>query len=389
MNGRSGFWSYVRDDDADEGGRISELAGLFSRRVRLLTGQSFPIFLDHESIGWGDDWESRIDEALIATTFFVPILTPSYFRSESCRKELLRFSSTATALGLEELILPIYYVAIPELESPPPSGDDLIDLVRRYQWVDWRDTALEDRESSAHRKQVDALAQQLLRRAAAADAKPAVSASAGSQAREHGAGHPEREAANEDEEPGVLEVLAEGEQALPRLSQLMEAYLPIMKEMSSAANEGTQRLKQSDGLGKGFGGRLLVGKWLANKWANPAEQLEKLAAGFLEELLKIDPMIVTIFQLARAAIDDEERAAIVGFVKVIQTMADAAEEGLGAADSLATVVHENSNWSKDLRKPMQRIERALRQFADARAVFRQWKAQSFDLLDTIPDGRSA
>jgi hypothetical protein len=139
MPGRSGFWSYVRQDDIDEAGRISDLSTSLSKKVRLLTGQEFPIFLDRNSIGWGDDWESRIEEALEGTTFFIPILTPSYFLSENCRKELLRFSSTATALGLKELILPIYYVTVPELESPSPSGDDLINLVRRYQWVDWRD----------------------------------------------------------------------------------------------------------------------------------------------------------------------------------------------------------------------------------------------------------
>jgi len=369
MKGPSAFWSYVHADDKDEGKRITQLADLLSRRVRLLTGEPFPIFLDRESIGWGDDWESKIDEALIKTTFFIPILTPSYFRSEACRNELIRFSSTAKALGLDELILPIYYVTIPELDSAPPSGDDLIDQMRRYQWADWRKTALEDSESSIHRKQVDALAQQLLKSVAQADAKPAI-AELVPRAGDSGV----QQQRGEDDKPGVVDILAEGEGALERLNTLLEQYSPVMKVISDRTTEGTNRIKRSDTQGKGFSGRLLAGRWLATELTGPAEQLEKLAAAFLEELLKVDQMVVTIFQIARRPNESEDRDAVANFVKTVLYMVDAAETGLGKVDELAVTVHENLNWSKDLRKPLQRIERALRQFADARAVFRQWRS---------------
>lgn len=375
MSKQGGFWSYVHEDDKDEGGRITALAELLSRRLRLLTGQNFQIFLDHDSIGWGDDWESRIDEALIGTTFFIPILTPSYFRSESCRKELIRFCSTAKALGLEELILPIYYVTIPEVDSIAPSGDDLIDLVKRYQWIDWREIALENRDSETHRKQVHLLAEQLLARASTAEAKPAPIPKVNLTIE-----NSKRSDSNEDDNPGIIEILAEGEQALPKLSNLMAEYSPILENLSAIINEGTQRITLGDNQGKGFAGRLLVSKWLAEKFEIPAEHLEKLAPEFLETLLKVDPMISTIFKLAHDTADEGEKAAIIEFVTTIRSVVDAAEYGLGAANTLANIIRDNSNWSKDLRKPMRRIERALLQLSDARAIFRQWKAQSSDLV---------
>lgn len=49
---------------------------------------------------------SESSQALQETTFFIPIITPSYFRSEPCRKELLDFARAARQFGVEQLILP-------------------------------------------------------------------------------------------------------------------------------------------------------------------------------------------------------------------------------------------------------------------------------------------
>jgi TIR domain len=276
--GQQAFWSYVHKDDDDESGRITKLAAILAARLRLLTGEDFPIFCDKEVLAWGEDWAMKIDEALLSTTFFIPIVTPSYFSSESCRDELLRFSSSAKALGLEELILPIYYVDVADLNSPGPSGDELVELVRRYHWEDWRQTALEESESSVYRKAVHDLATKLLARAAQADEKPTevstqtrsaadarrVRRAARKATGNHLAEDEEEEPAEEDESdeaataPEELEdrlsVLAEGESALPRLQQRLEHVPPIMEQMSTDAIEATEAMHQSDARGKGFCG---------------------------------------------------------------------------------------------------------------------------------------
>ncbi|MCP9488157.1 MAG: toll/interleukin-1 receptor domain-containing protein, partial [Gaiellaceae bacterium MAG52_C11] len=113
-----GFWSYVHDDDDGDGGRVKRLASLIKAEYAALTGgDSLELFLDHAEIRWGDEWELRIEEALQATTFFIPVVTPRYFRSEECRKKLLGFAGHAKSLGLEELVLPLYYIEVPDLED--------------------------------------------------------------------------------------------------------------------------------------------------------------------------------------------------------------------------------------------------------------------------------
>ena len=94
----AGFWSYVRADDEADGGRITRLAARVQSEFQLLTGESIAVFVDREAIGWGDEWQRRIDEALEGTAFFVLVITPRYFQSEACRAELLTFSGHAESL---------------------------------------------------------------------------------------------------------------------------------------------------------------------------------------------------------------------------------------------------------------------------------------------------
>jgi hypothetical protein len=140
---RAGFWSYVRADDEADDGRITRLASLVRDEYALLTGEDIAVFVDRESLSWGDEWQRRIDEALEGTAFFIPVLTPRYFRSSACRRELLTFAGHAKSLHVSELLLPLLYVDVPSLFDEE-SDDEAIALIARMQYEDWRELRLED-----------------------------------------------------------------------------------------------------------------------------------------------------------------------------------------------------------------------------------------------------
>jgi hypothetical protein len=93
--GVGGFWSYAHADESAETGRITQLARNLQEEYSLITGQEIQLFLDRDDLTWGDNWRKHIDEALAGITFFIPILTPRYFQSEECRRELLTFTTRA------------------------------------------------------------------------------------------------------------------------------------------------------------------------------------------------------------------------------------------------------------------------------------------------------
>ena len=105
--------SYVRLDDRYEDGRLSEFCNRLAREMRMQTGRPFHIFQDRKDIGWGQQWQQRIEESLDAATFLIPIVTPVFFNSPACRAEFQRFLEREQKAGYDDLILPVYYVTNP------------------------------------------------------------------------------------------------------------------------------------------------------------------------------------------------------------------------------------------------------------------------------------
>ncbi|PKB64833.1 MAG: hypothetical protein BZY80_01825 [SAR202 cluster bacterium Io17-Chloro-G2] len=138
------FMSYVRSDDQHENGRLTQLRERLSAEVRMQTGEEFPIFQDRDDIQWGQNWRRRIEESVDEVTFFIPIITPSFFRSDGCCDELRQFIQRELDLNRDDLILPVYYVDCPVLNSPEGrANNDLASAIANHQYTDWRDLRFE------------------------------------------------------------------------------------------------------------------------------------------------------------------------------------------------------------------------------------------------------
>lgn len=170
------FLSYVRDDDAHEGGRLSQFNERLAGEVKMQTGETFQIFQDRTHITWGQQWQARIDNSLDATTFLIPVLTPSFFKSEKCREELERFLEREEQLGRGDLILPVYYVecaVLSDLEKR--AKDPLATLLATRQHIDWRELRFEPFTTPLAGKTLARMAQQVaeaLERSTPATAAP-------------------------------------------------------------------------------------------------------------------------------------------------------------------------------------------------------------------------
>jgi hypothetical protein len=133
------FLSYAHSDDAHENGKLLTFGERLGGEVQLQWGAKFPIFIDRKDLKWGQEWKARIEESLDGATFLIPILTPGYFKSEWCRKELRRFLERETRLKRNDLILPIYYVRCPVLEDEAKrAADDLAQVLYERQYKNWR-----------------------------------------------------------------------------------------------------------------------------------------------------------------------------------------------------------------------------------------------------------
>jgi parallel beta-helix repeat protein len=143
-DGPAAFMSYVRFDDQHNDGKLSQFRERLGAEVRAQTGREFAIFQDRNDIGWGQNWQQRIDETIDAATLLLVIITPSLFRSPPCRAELARFLDRERALGREDLILPVYYISAREMDNPAlREGDAMAEVLASRQFADWRELRFE------------------------------------------------------------------------------------------------------------------------------------------------------------------------------------------------------------------------------------------------------
>jgi CheY-like chemotaxis protein len=137
---REAFLSYTRLDDEFFGGAITSLKRLLELGVQVVTGdRSFNIFQDVDGIEFGQKWKEQLTEAISASKFLIPVVTPLFFQSGPCRDELTQFIEHEKSLGRDDLILPLYFVTAPVLEQPELlKKDALASEIGSRQRYDWR-----------------------------------------------------------------------------------------------------------------------------------------------------------------------------------------------------------------------------------------------------------
>jgi F-box protein 11 len=154
--------SYVRYDDKYENGGITKFRECLSAAVKVHTGEEFKIFQDREDIEWGQSWKENIEGSLDNVTFFIPIITPGFFKSDNCREELERFIKREKSLKRNDLILPVYYVRTPLIDDKTKRAtDELAQVIAAHQLADWRELKYKSFNSPKVRKVLEKLAIQI------------------------------------------------------------------------------------------------------------------------------------------------------------------------------------------------------------------------------------
>ena len=152
-----GFFSYSRDDDEDSHNALSTIRELIQNELRARLGrsrQSLRLWQDQEAIAPGSMWESEINTAVKQSVFFIPIITPRVINSKYCGVEFKRFLDREKELRRDDLVFPILYIDVDELQDETQwRGHPVLEVIGQRQYVDWREYRFE-LESPALRRAV-------------------------------------------------------------------------------------------------------------------------------------------------------------------------------------------------------------------------------------------
>ncbi|MER5387357.1 toll/interleukin-1 receptor domain-containing protein [Streptomyces sp. NPDC002688] len=367
-----GFWSYTRRDDEIERGKIKRLVDLISDEFEIMTGRELHIFFDKQDISWGEEWRSRIDSAIMGTTFMIAIVTPRFFRSQECRREVITFSSHASSLGLDDLLLPILYSGSPDLLDESPD-DELATLIKRRQHVDWTSLRLEDEGSPKYRQAVHELAirlSEILERAS--ELEPTA----------------QEEALAVDDQAGIVEQLAEMEGALPRLTECLNGFGEVTAEIGSHMEWATAEINESDKRNAGFAGRLRVSQQLARRLQDPVERFAQLGDQYAAGLAIVDPGVLTLIRMARdPELSDEDHATVSEFFEAVLGMASASRDNVPVLMGFSSSAEEIAKFSKSIRPLMRTLKKSVQRVVDGQSVMDEWERLIQEGGENIPSSR--
>lgn len=359
-----GFWSYAHDDDDADFGRITDLARDLVANYKMLTGDPIELFLDRDSIAWGQAWKQRVDSSLSSVAFFVPVLTPTFFKRPECRRELRFFADKAKSLGLSELIMPVLWVDFDALHEEKPS-DDLIALVRTFQWVDWTERKFSERASGEYRRAVSEMAQRLVDANAAAAINPP------------GPGAQEQDATTEgeileSEDLGIADRIAIAEEAITPWLTSLESIGALVVELGDAMRNGVEGIEESDKEGKGFVGRVNVYRNTASNLARPADEAIKLGNDFAARLNEVDNGFRAIVENVAEGVAVDDEADVRDFYDSIRDLAQTTDDSMDTLQDLLSKFGNIERMSRDLRAPLKKFRTGLTSLLEGRAIIDDW-----------------
>lgn len=315
------------------------------------------------SLSWGDAWKSVIRSNLGSVAFFIPIITPAYFKSAACRTELEAFAERTAGEGLQGLLLPILWVSSAEFKREH-SEDPLVTIVKDRQWVDWTELRHEERGSSAYSRALQRMAERIQRANDEADRSESAGALAVAEI---------DDVADKDDEDQRLEKLARMEEDIQLWQGDLMTITEGLQEMGDIAKSRTSTFK-TDPRANSFAGRLTLVRSLAGELQPAAEKIEHAGADFAAKVSAVDEGVRIIIDSAPAEIAREPQAAIQfsGFFRqlhdldAIVTLVDI--QLTGFVDSVAPL----QKLSRDLKKPVEAATGGVTRIKSALGIIQGW-----------------
>ncbi len=98
------FLSYVHEDDNYFNGMLVEFARQVVEACKMELGVSVELIVDRDALGWGEQWQKRLQQEVGRATFLLAMVTPRYVRSEACQDEFMQFRTRSAAESYQGIL---------------------------------------------------------------------------------------------------------------------------------------------------------------------------------------------------------------------------------------------------------------------------------------------
>ncbi|MCF3139135.1 toll/interleukin-1 receptor domain-containing protein [Paenarthrobacter sp. AR 02] len=348
------FWSYTHEDDDRMSGYVRRLAQQIANEYAVSSGNDLQIFLDRNSLSWGEAWRTKIGDALGTAPFFIAVVTPKFVKSPECRRELLTFVGESTSRGFAKLLLPILLINVPDMRED--SDDEVLALLARTQYVDWTKYRLMGEGAPEVLTAVNQLALRImqLQEEAQADLRS------------------REQTEEQDEQATVDQVIGEINTLLPDWVNAVDFDPVARRQWNAAWAELTQRASRVYRQQRGLSGQFL------SVWAKLGSEIAPLSDKRLNEARNYHRLTIALDPHVTAAIRLVEREP-----RLTPLLADL-RYGISEAMLSIRATDEGSGWTFDddptqysskLRQAVQNLHNSEHFVAEANDIVSQWDAR--------------
>lgn len=261
---------------------------------------------------------------------------------------------------------------MPGLHEDEPT-DELLALVKRFQWSDWTTLRFSDLGSGEYRKAVAELAARL------------VQANSAAEAAAKALDIDKVEAEPDDDDLGTLDKLGVMEESLPQMTEILNQVGGTIEEIGLAMQGATGEIEANTNPSAALATRLRIARKLAGELATPASSIRSLGNDFSSSLNDVDEGVRIIIARAPEEVRDspQSRTEFAGFFDAIRGMVAQSEVGLGAVANMIAQLEPIEKMSRDLRQPLRTLREGLTLFVDGLAVMRGW-VSLIDAVEPLP-----
>lgn len=371
----TGFSSYAHADDSRLG--LTRLRENLCIEFHSLTGRNLKLFVDKNSIKWGQMWRDEITTSLDKSSFFIPVYSPSYFMSSNCVEEFKQFSRKAKLTGADCLILPILYIPIEEEYLSLDA--DLVSEACKYQYEDWTDLRFVPDTSEGYLRAINRMALRLAR----ADQELVTAADRGAQKDIESLGcdcgdvpsadvDGQNLQENDSEQRFYLEDSVEVADIIPKLTIVIEEQNKSIVKIGDIGKRGAQQLEDVKRKGTGPKGALSVVGLLARELKEVAKEFGPQAKRYSDLVNELNPRMLNMLSVWRTMPDEDGARS---GIEAITGLVEQAERTVSNVTVLRSTLSKTARMSRVLYDPMKEIEKSLTLFISASNLILGWGAE--------------
>jgi hypothetical protein len=359
----TGFWSYAHIDDQAMSGHVLELADEVRNAFQMISSETITIFVDRHSIVWGEEWRSKISTSILGTTFFFPVITPSYLRSPNCRDEFEQFWDKAKTSNLRGLLLPILYEDIDLVNSTDP----ICQIVREIQYSDWTTAKLEEKTSSVYRKLLHKMGKRLVEVAYTVTNTPDPEpdedeGGGGAQPPGPAGGDSSRE---DQESAGLLDVWVDAESLTVRFTEQMQAALDALRDVIAPLQREQPPPNASPGQ------RLFHVNAVSQQMRQPAVDFEREARSLVQATRELTNVIMTVAEYFSDPLFSANVSKRLDLSK-LRLIPDLFALKFGQYDVARNAVASLGRMSRQMKEPVSAVERGFDSLDAVREMLSSW-----------------